>query len=127
MEAQLKIRNRTRGGVLACEGRAGLSSWSRLRGLLGSPPLRQGQGLLLDSCSWIHTLGMRFPIDVLYLNRERVVLRTDVNMRPNRVGPLVWRACSVVELPVGAIERTGTRIGDRLEITQSLCGEGNEP
>ena len=70
---------------------------------------------------------MRFPIDVLYLDREGQILRMDVDMRPNRMGPLVWRATSVVELPVGAIERTGTKIGDRLEITRSPSGEGNEP
>jgi hypothetical protein len=127
MDAQIRICNRTTGRFLACEGGAVLSAWSRLRGLLGSPPLRLGQRLLLASCSWIHTPGMRFPIDVVYLDREGLVLRTDVDMRPNLMGPLISRASRVVELPVGAIERTGTRVGDSLEITRSSCDEGSEP
>jgi len=111
----LRIYNRTRGRLLVSEGWAARSFWSRLRGLLYRPPLRPGQGLWIESCNWIHTLGMGFPIDVLYLDQDGQVLRVALAMRPNRIGPLVRRASSVVELPVGAVEDSGTQVGDRLE------------
>jgi len=119
MGADLRIYNRTRKRLLTSEGRAARSLWSRVRGLLGTPPLHSGQGLLITPCNWIHTLGMGFPIDVLYLDREGQVLRMAAEMRPNRIAPPVWRASSVVELPAGAIEHTGTRAGDWLEITST--------
>ena len=124
MAADLRIYNRNRERLLTSEGQTALNSWSRVRGLLGRPPLHFGQGLLMTPCNWIHTLGMGFPIDVLYLDREGRVLRMAPDMRPNRIGPLVWRASRVVELPAGAIEHTGTRAGDRLEITWVPDGEG---
>lgn len=121
----LKIYNRTRKTLVTSEGRAALNLWSRLRGLLGGPPLDSGQGLLIAPCNWIHTLGMGFAIDVLYLDRAGQVLRIVPEMRPNRIGHPVWRASSVVELPVGAIEHTGTRAGDWLEITWAPDGGGS--
>jgi uncharacterized membrane protein (UPF0127 family) len=125
MAADLRVYNQTRERLLISKGGAALNSWSRLRGLLGHPLLHFGQGLLIAPCNWIHTLGMGCPIDVLYLDRKGQVLRVASEMRPNRIGPLVSRASSVVELPVGAIEHTGTRAGDRLEITWTLDGKGN--
>jgi uncharacterized membrane protein (UPF0127 family) len=118
MGARLRIYNRARKRLLVSEGWAADSFWARLRGLLGHPPLQPGQGLWIVPCNWIHTLGMGFPIDVLYLDRTGQVLRMASEMHPNRIGHLVWRANSVLELPVGAIEDTGTRVGDRLEITR---------
>ena len=72
---------------------------------------------MLEGCNWIHTLGMGFPIDVLYLNRKGRVVHITLAMPPNRIGPPVWQAHSVVELPIGAIERSGTEAGDDLDIS----------
>ena len=116
MDRVLRIHNQTRGRPLVSEGRAARRFWTKLRGLLGYPPLRAGQGLWIESCNSIHTLGMGFPIDVLYLDREGRVIRLAEKMQPNRIGPLVWRARSVVELPAGAIEKGGTKVGDRLVV-----------
>jgi len=125
MDTRLRIYNRSRKTLLASDGRAALSLRARLRGLLGHPPLQDGQGLWLAPCNWIHTLGMGFPIDVLYLGQEGQVLHAASEMRPNRIGPPIWRADSVVELPAGAIEHTGTRAGDWLEITWVPDGKWN--
>lgn len=127
MGEALRIYNRARERYLASEGRTARSFWARLRGLLGCPPLRSGQGLWIAPCNWIHTLGMGFSIDVLYLDREGQVLRVTSGMHPNRIGPLVWRANSVVELPAGTIEGTGTRVGDWVEITWAYQDERSEP
>ena len=122
MSTGLRIYNRSQDRFLISEGWTARGFWTRLRGLLGKPPLRTGQGLWIESCNWIHTLGMGFPIDVLYLDREGRVLRATSEMWPNRIGPLVWRASSVVELPAGTIMDSGTGVGDLLEIDLS-CGE----
>ena len=117
MGAALRIYNQARERFLVSEGRAARSFWVRLRGLLGCPPLRPGEGLWIAPCNWIHTLGMGFSIDVLYLDRRGQILLVVSGMRPNRIGPLVWGADSVVELPAGAIEGTETRVGDWLVMT----------
>jgi uncharacterized membrane protein (UPF0127 family) len=124
MDAEVRIYNRTRKRLLASEGRAALSFQTRLRGLLGHRPLHPGQGLWIAPCNWIHTVGMGFPIDVLYLDREGRILQAAPAMHPNRIGPLVWRAKSVVELPVGAIDDSETRAGDYIEVTCTLAGDG---
>ena len=117
MGAALRILNQGRDKLLVSEGWGALGFWARLRGLLCRPRLLPGQGLWITSCNWIHTVGMRFAVDVLYLDREGRVLRLASDMHPNCFGPLVWRARSVVELPAGTIESTGTTVGDQLAIT----------
>lgn len=75
----------------------------------------EGQALVIDPCTSIHMFFMRFPIDVLYLDREDRVLRAQKRIKPWRVGPLYTRGARyVIELPVGAIESSGTQIGDRI-------------
>jgi len=70
----------------------------RTVGLLTSAPLGEHEGLWIKPCMAVHTMGMRFPIDVVFLNRERRVLRVVANLRPNRFA-ICWQASSVVELP----------------------------
>jgi uncharacterized membrane protein (UPF0127 family) len=120
--SSLKIRNRPSDQLLVWEGWVARSFWSKMKGLLRHSPLRPGQGLWIEGCNWIHTFGMGFPIDVLYLNREGRVVHVTSDMPPNRIGPFVWRARSVVELPVGIIERTGTEVGDDLDISWGQGG-----
>jgi len=77
--------------------------------------LPTGTGLVIDPCSSIHTFWMRFPIDVLYVDREGMVLRADRAMRPWRFGPLFVRhGRYVIELPAGTIEQSQTTQGDRV-------------
>lgn len=108
--------NLTRKRVLMDSGRIARSFLARGRGLLGHPPLRGGQGLALVPGSWIHTLFMPAAIDVLYLDREGRVVRMSREMPPWRIGPWVRRARWVLELPPGTIRRTGTEVGDRVEL-----------
>jgi hypothetical protein len=85
----------------------------RTRGLLGRDGLEGA--LMLRPARSVHTLRMRFPIDVIYCNREMVVLRT-ATMRPNRVGLPVLKARAIIEAEAGSAERWGVRPGDTLDL-----------
>ncbi len=75
--------------------------------------LSQGEGLWIAPCEAIHTIGMRFPIDVLFLSRTRKVLKVKERMPPGRIAVCLW-AHSVLELPAGTAAATGTSVGDQL-------------
>ncbi len=108
----MRATNRTRGALLVEDGSVAASPWARLRGLLGRPPLQPGQGLLLRGEKAIHTVGMGYPIDVLFLDRSGRVVQLYHSMVPLRASPYVWRAADVLELPPGTLTRTGTVQGD---------------
>jgi uncharacterized membrane protein (UPF0127 family) len=86
---------------------------SKRRGLLGRDTV--DGALLLQPARWIHTLGMRFPIDVAYLDSDRVVLAT-TTMPTWRLGFPRVRAHSVIEARAGAMSKWGVTVGDQLEI-----------
>jgi len=85
----------------------------RARGLLGRETL--DGAVVLRPCRQVHTVGMRFPIDVAFCDRDGVVLRTDF-LRPWRVSALVFRSVFVIEASAGAFERWRLEPGDRLEL-----------
>lgn len=85
----------------------------RRRGLLGRDSIEGA--LVIEPCRWIHTIGMKFPIDVAYLDPEGVVVKT-IQMQRYRMGIPVWNASSVIEAEAGAFGRWGLRVGDRIEI-----------
>jgi uncharacterized membrane protein (UPF0127 family) len=117
-ESQGYALNQTRQRYLATRLDVADGHWSRLRGLIGKRPeeFREGRGLWITPCHGVHTLGMQFPIDVLYLNLEQVVLHVETNLKPWRFAPVRLQAASVLELPRETLQSTGTRVGDRIEI-----------
>ncbi len=116
MVKAVRIENATRRSVLAERGELADNSWRRLKGLLGRPGLAPGQGLVIKPCQGVHTWFMAFPIDVLHVDGEGVVREIVAEMPPNRVGPVVWKAKYVVELPAGTAAASGTQVGDRLAL-----------
>ena len=110
----MQVINQTRLVPLITRGRLADTFWTRLRGLLGSPPLQAGEGLILVGEKSIHTLFMGFPIDVVYVDRNHQVIRADPNMVPYRLGPFVPKSAFVLEMPVGTISNTATEVGDQL-------------
>ena len=110
--------NRTRDAYLATELDIASTHWSRFRGLMATKPgeFRTGQGLWIVPCRGVHTLGMRFPIDVLYLDRDKVVVHVEENLKPWRFAPVRRKALSVLELPQETLSTTGTSVGDKIEI-----------
>jgi uncharacterized protein len=72
---------------------------------------------VLDPCRWIHTLGMRFALDVAYVDADGRVLKT-LAMQSNRIGVPVPGARYVIEAQLGAFARWGLRVGDIVEIRE---------
>jgi hypothetical protein len=88
--------------------------WGRFRGWLGQPEPTQGEGLLLTPCQGIHMIGMKYPIDVAFLDQEGLVVATYANLAPWQRTKLHRKAHSALELPAGTLARTATVVGDRL-------------
>ena len=110
------IFNQTRGTVLATDVRWAVSPWTRFFGLMGRDGLAPGAALVFPGEKWVHTQLMRFPIDVVFYDRDGVVLDVAHALRPWRFSAFRWRAAGAIELPAGAARETETRAGDRLEI-----------
>ena len=117
--------NRTRNAYLATHVRLAGTHWSRFRGLMGTEAASfpAGQGLWVVPCHGVHTFAMRFPIDVIYLDGDKVVVHIEENLKPWRVAPVRLRAASVLELPDRTLSATQTAIGDEIEITLEPAAE----
>jgi uncharacterized membrane protein (UPF0127 family) len=112
----LQVDNVTRGLPLVTEGRVAANFFTRLRGLVGVKELTAGDGLLIIPCHQVHCMFMSIPIDVIYIGRDGRILAIDAQMAPWQMGRSVRGAQSVLELPAGRVQATGTAIGDQLEI-----------
>ncbi len=110
----MRVINRTRGTILAERGWVADNLWSRMVGLLGRNKLEPGEALLLKGEQAIHMFWMKFAIDVIYLDKEGRVLCAIDTLKPWRLGPYLRRASDVLELPVGTLHATQTRVGDEL-------------
>jgi uncharacterized protein len=119
--------NRTRQMYLATALAVADTHWTRLRGLLGlgTDDFGNGSGLWIVPCHGVHTLGMGFPIDVVYLDRALNVIDVQSEVRPWRLAPVRRNAASVLELPCHIAAETKTAVGDRIEIT--LPKDGSRP
>jgi uncharacterized membrane protein (UPF0127 family) len=102
------------GTVLASAEHA-TSHRDRGRGLLGRDSIEGA--MVFDRTKWVHTMGMKFAIDVAHLDAEGVVIRLS-HLPPNRVGVYVHKAVRVVEAQGGAFERWGLQLGDIVEIRE---------
>ncbi len=115
----MEFRNATRNTILATRGWRATRAFERMKGLLGRDGLEEGEGIQIDPCNSIHTFFMRFPIDVLFLDRDGIVIRAFAAIPPWRLTRIYGRARSVIELPAGTLERCETYEGDRI-----VCVEG---
>lgn len=112
--ATLRARLANGAAVLAERLRLADTHWTRLRGLLGTPALVAGDGLWLRPCRQVHTIGMRYAVDLAFLDADHRVLRTVDALPPGRVSPKVAEAESVLELPAGTLTRAGVAPGAAL-------------
>lgn len=115
------VYNRTRETFIATEAVVADGYFSRLVGLLGKTKrwAHFGAGLWIVPSRGVHTIGMLFPIDLLFLNKDKEVIHIEEHVRPFRVSKISLKALSVLELPPHTIYRTGTQIGDQLEISRT--------
>lgn len=110
----MQVVNLTRNEVLADRAAYAGAFWSRFRGWMGKKTVQAGEALILEPCRSIHTFWMRFAIDVIFVAADGSVVRVIENMGPFRLSPVVKAARLVIELPVGTVNRTGTRVHDKL-------------
>ncbi|HEY7529663.1 MAG TPA: DUF192 domain-containing protein [Gemmatimonadota bacterium] len=87
--------------------------------MLGRTGLEPGEGLWFPGSMGVHSFGMRFAIDVAYLDGEFRVVHLIHAMRPNRLARLSFRTDSVLELPAGVLAATDTRKGDRIALRRA--------
>ena len=117
-QTTIKVINLTRETEIA--GRVQLAGEGphRRKGLLGRERLDRGEGLWIVPCEAVHTFWMRFPIDLIYLDRKHRVTKTRSNVGPWRLSACL-RANSVIELAAGAVGESGTRPGDIVAIERT--------
>ncbi|SMP65119.1 DUF192 domain-containing protein [Anoxynatronum buryatiense] len=96
--------------------------FSRLKGLLGTRQLPADTGLLLEPCNSIHTWGMGYAIDVLFLDDHNRVLQVAATLSPNTWGQKVPGACRVLEMAAGQACRLGIQPGDVIDLNQRKEG-----
>lgn len=111
-----QIVNITKNVIIAQEAQLAVTLDQRMRGLLGRDNLGPHEALILKPCSSIHTFFMRFPIDVLFVDRNMLVVKSIDNLVPNRLSPLVLSSIMAIELPAGKVHQTNTQIGDKIEL-----------
>jgi len=108
--------NLTKKTWLATTVRKADNFFTRLVGLLRRQSLGPEEALWLIPSKGVHTVGMKFPIDVIFLDQNNKVLATICDLAPRRLSRLHLRARSVLELPRGVINKSATAVGDQLEI-----------
>jgi uncharacterized protein len=110
--------NRTRSTYLATDLLIARTHWSRFRGLMAtdSSKFSRGQGLWISPSHGIHTFAMRFAIDAVYLDRDRIVIHIEEDLKPWRLAAVRVQAASVLEVPVGTIRESMTVVGDQVDI-----------
>jgi uncharacterized membrane protein (UPF0127 family) len=116
MGRYVRVSNLTRGTTVAARCRMATSLRDRTVGLLATRSLALGEGLLIERTQSIHMFFMRFPIDVIFTDRQARITRTVAGLRPWRVVWWARGARDCLELPVGALEASGTQVGDQLAI-----------
>jgi uncharacterized membrane protein (UPF0127 family) len=109
------VRNHTRDTLLAHAAEVADTSAKRRTGLLKHEKLESGEGLWIVPCESVHTFFMKFPIDLLYLDRHHKVRKARSAVRPWRLSACLL-AHSVLELPAGTVKQSGTQAGDELVI-----------
>ncbi|HEX4378756.1 MAG TPA: DUF192 domain-containing protein [Candidatus Acidoferrum sp.] len=117
----LYVYNKTRETFVATEALLADSYLTRLVGLLGKTRrwAQLGRGLWIVPSRGVHTIGMLFPIDLIFLGRDKEVVYIEEYVRPFRISKVSLKATSVLELPAHTIYRSGTKIGDQLEIART--------
>ena len=118
----LRVRLIPSGAILAERGRLAESLPERMIGLLNRRSLESDEALVIPRCNAIHTIGMRFAIDVLYLNREGKIVAIYEALPPGRICAAVRHATSVVEFPAGAAARFGLAVGQSVGLEYSHDG-----
>ncbi|MCM8795886.1 MAG: DUF192 domain-containing protein [Candidatus Omnitrophica bacterium] len=112
----MKIINKTKNSILAKDVVVADTLLKRIKGLLGRKEFKQPEALIIKPCNSIHTFFMRFPIDVLFVDKNHKVIAAISGLKPFRLSRVYFSSHYVVELPAGTLESSATSKGDRLKI-----------
>src|SRR6202163_3146282 len=114
------VYNKMKETFIATEATVANSYFSLLVGLLGKSRrwAQLGKGLWIVPSRGVHTIGMLFPIDLIFLSKEKEVVHIEEHVRPFRISKVSLKAMSVLELPPHTIYRSRTQVGDRFEIAR---------
>jgi len=110
-----KIINLTKNNVLLEKAEIAKTYGSRLKGLLGRTGLPKGEGLVITPCNSIHTIGMKFPIDVAFVDKNDTVVYIMENIPKGKLSPVIKKAKYVIEARAGEYKGK-LEVGDRLEL-----------
>lgn len=114
---QSAVYNQTHHTVLACRMARAESFWQRFMGLMGKRRFPgEFDALLFEKCNSIHCFFMLMPIDVLFVDRNKCVVKCVRALKPWRIAWGTWKSVSVIELPAGTLKKTGTLPGDQLDM-----------
>ena len=116
MADRLTAINVTRGVHVTSCGRIAETPWTKLIGLLRDRTLEYGDGMWLKPCNSIHSFGMRFAFDAIFLDKNLRVVHLVHEMKPRRISRIVFSAHSILELPAGMIFQSATELGDQFEM-----------
>jgi len=116
----IQVIDNDNGILIADNGRAADTFWRRFRGLLGRSEYEHGEALLIKPCSSVHTVGMKFAIDVLFVSAQNEIVHIIEAMPAYRFSPWIKNASYVVELPAGRVASCEVKIGHTLSITSGL-------
>lgn len=111
----MRLINQSKNTILAEDVIVASTIFSRIKGLLGKKALGSNQALILDPCNSVHTFFMRFPIDVLFVDKDYKVVKITANLKPNSISGISWRSSKVIELSAGKIAATNTQLQDQIQ------------
>ena len=114
------VYNKTRESFVATHAKVADGFFSRLVGLLGTTRrwARPGNGLWIVPSHGVHTIGMLYALDLIFLDRDHRVVEVEEHIRPFSISKVSFKADSVLEVPVHTVFRTETHVGDQLEISR---------
>ena len=112
----MRAFNTRTGKELSVDVKVADTLFTRMKGLLGKKELLEGEALWIKPCFSVHTFFMKFPIDVIFLNKKNQVIAAVSNLTPNRMTRLYPQSFSVLELPPGTIVASASEVGDEIKI-----------
>lgn len=113
----MTITNLSQRTLLASQAVLASTTIQRMQGLLGRKSLPSGEALIIANCQSIHMMFMKFPIDVIFIDKKGKVIGLCSNIQPFCFSPIFFKAYQAIELPSGTILQSKTALGDLLQIS----------
>ena len=112
----MRLINQTKNTILAQDVFIANTPFKRIKGLLGRKVFLSGQAIILEPCNSVHTFFMRFPIDILFVDKNYKVIEAIPKLNPNRISRIYWHSNRAIELPAERLNLTNTQAKDQLQL-----------